>query len=72
MKSTPLRATVKELKEAGISFKVTRAKNHHKVWFTVNNLACMVVCSHTQSDHRALLNARLEVKRKIRRAMGTI
>lgn len=67
--SETLKATEKELNEAGITFEVVSAKRHYKVRFVVKGVKCQVVCSRTSSDHRAAVNARLEVRRRIRRAL---
>jgi len=70
MTSATLKAAEKELREAGISYRVTLGKRHYKVWFSVRGVSCLVVCSKTGSDHRAALNSRLEVRRKIRAAIN--
>ena len=67
--STPLEATKRELEAAGIAFSVDDGGRHYKVRFTVRGQQLMVVCSRTSSDHRAALNARLQVRREIRRAL---
>lgn len=68
--STTLDATVKELKEAGIVYTVEKGRRHYKVRFVVRGKPCMVTCSVSSSDHRAALNARLQVRREIRKALG--
>lgn len=69
--STTLDATVKELKEAGIVHTVEKGRRHYKVRFVVRGKPCMVTCSvSSSSDHRAALNARLQVRREIRKALG--
>lgn len=68
--SSTLKAAEKELTEAGIRYKVTLGKRHYKVWFTVRGERCLVVCSKSDSDHRAALNSKLEVRRKIRNAIN--
>lgn len=68
--SDTLEATKRELDEAGIPYKVKLGKRHYKVRFRVRGKDCCVVCSRTSSDHRAALNARLTVRREIRRALG--
>lgn len=68
--SDTLEATQRELEEAGIKYTVENGKRHYKVRFTVMGQHCMVTCSRTSSDHRAALNARLQVRREIRRAMA--
>ncbi len=68
--STTLDATVKELKEAGIVHTVEKGRRHYKVRFVVRGKSCMVTCSVSSSDHRAALNARLQVRREIRMALG--
>lgn len=67
--SQTLEATTRELEAAGIAFTVERGKRHYKVRFTVRGKALMVTCSRSASDHRAALNARLQVRREIRRAL---
>jgi hypothetical protein len=67
--SETLEATKRELEGAGIAFTVEKNKRHYKVRFTVRGKGCLVVCSRTASDHRAALNARLQVRREIRRAL---
>lgn len=69
--SDTLEATKRELDEAGIPYTVKLGKRHYKVRFTVRGRRCCVVCSRTSSDHRAALNARLTVRREIRRALET-
>lgn len=66
----PLDATKRELEEAGIEYEVENGKRHHKVRFTVRGRKCMVTCSCSSSDHRASLNARLQVRREIRKAIA--
>jgi len=68
--SETLDATKRELVEAGIPFTVENGKRHIKVRFTVCGKSCMVTCSRSASDHRAILNARLQVRREIRAAMN--
>lgn len=68
--SATLKATEKELKEAGIRYQVVLRKRHYKVRFIVRGVRCMVVCSKSDSDHRAVLNAKLEVRRRIRAAIN--
>jgi len=68
--SETLEATKRELAEAGIAYRVENGKRHYKVRFTVCGKACMVTCSRSASDHRAILNARLQVRREIRTAMN--
>ena len=68
--STTLEATVKELKEAGIAHTVEKGRRHYKVRFVVRGKSCRVTCSVSSSDHRAALNARLQVRREIRMALG--
>jgi hypothetical protein len=65
----PLDATCDELKSAGIAFAIHRGKRHDKVRFNINQRSCLVVVSRSASDHRAGLNARLTVRRIIRKAM---
>lgn len=67
--SDTLEATKRELEAAGIAFSVELGKRHYKVRFQVRGKPCMVTCSRTSSDHRAALNARLQVRREIRRAL---
>ncbi|MDX9698601.1 MAG: hypothetical protein RBT55_03425 [Rhodocyclaceae bacterium] len=67
--SDTLEATQRELEEAGIRYTVENGKRHYKVRFTVRGKSCMVTCSRSSSDHRAALNARLQVRREIRRAL---
>lgn len=69
--STPLEATKRELEAAGIAFSVDDSGRHYKVRFTVRGQRLMVVCSRTTSDHRAALNARLQVRRTIRHALSS-
>lgn len=69
MNSGPLESTCRELDEAGIPYTLEAGKRHTKVRFTVRDQACLVTCSRTASDHRAALNARLLVRRTIRRAL---
>ena len=64
-----LEATKRELDAAGLPYSVERGKRHLKVRFRVRGKPCMVTCSRTSSDHRAALNARLQVRREIRRAL---
>jgi len=68
--SDTLEATKRELEEAGIKYTVESGKRHYKVRFTVRGRGCMVTCSRTSSDHRAALNARLQVRREIRKALS--
>ena len=67
--SDTLEATKRELEGAGIAYTVERGKRHYKVRFIVRGKPLMVTCSRTASDHRAALNARLQVRREIRRAL---
>jgi len=68
---TPLESTCRELRESGIPYTVDDSgKRHTKVRFTVRGRTWMVVVSRSASDHRAALNARLTVRREIRRAIG--
>lgn len=67
--STPLEATKQELDAAGITYTVVPGKRHDKVRFTVRGQGCIVTCSRSTSDHRASLNARLLVRRTIRRVL---
>ena len=67
--SDTLEATKRELEAAGIAFSVELGKRHYKVRFQVRGKSCMVTCSRSSSDHRAALNARLQVRREIRRAL---
>ncbi|APL99324.1 hypothetical protein [Bordetella phage FP1] len=68
--SDTLEATKRELEEAGIKYTVESGKRHYKVRFTVRGRGCLVTCSRTSSDHRAALNARLQVRREIRKALS--
>lgn len=67
---SPLAITEKELRAAGIAYRVENGKRHPKVRFRIRGRECMVVCSRTASDHRALQNARQTVRRVIREALG--
>lgn len=67
--SETLEATKRELEEAGIAYTVEQGRRHYKVRFTVRGQQLMVTCSRTSSDHRAAINARLHVRREIRRAL---
>ena len=66
---SPIESTERALCEAGISYTVENAKRHYKVRFTVRGVGCMVTVSRSTSDHRAALNARMIVRRVIRRAL---
>lgn len=68
----PLESTLKELEQAGIAYVLEHGKRHYKVRFVVRGENCIVVVSGNSktSDHRAALNARLTVRRIIRRALG--
>lgn len=68
--SDTLEATKRELEGAGIAYTVEQGRKHYKVRFTVRGQGCMVTCSRTSSDHRAALNARLQVRREIRKALS--
>lgn len=67
--SVTLDATTRELDAAGIPYTVEQGRRHYKVRFTVRGRPRMITCSSTASDHRASLNARLQVRREIRRAL---
>ena len=67
--SDTLEATKLELEGAGIAYTVELGRRHYKVRFTVMGKQLMVTCSRTPSDRRAALNARLLVRREIRRAL---
>lgn len=69
--SSPLEVTKRELDAAGIAYCVEQGKKHHKVRFTVCGKDILVICSCSTSDHRAILNARLLVRREIRAALAS-
>lgn len=68
--SKTLEATKRELEEAGIRYEVVVGRRHYQVRFTVRGRGCLVTCSRTASDYRAALNARLQVRRVIRKALS--
>lgn len=68
--SETLKAVERELTESGIQYDVNRGKRHYKVKFKINGESCTVSCSVSPSDHRAALNARLQVRKRIRQALG--
>lgn len=70
--STPLEVTHAELDASGIEYSTERGKRHWKVRFTVAGTKCLVTVSGSTSDHRAALNARLTVRREIRRALDAV
>lgn len=69
--SETLEVTKRELEAAGIPYEIEHGRGHIKVRFVVRGQKLMVTCSRSASDHRAVLNARLQVRREIRRALST-
>ena len=67
--SETLDATRRELDEAGIPHEVIKRGKHYKVRFRICGKPYQVVCSRSTSDRRAKLNARLLVRRVIRRGL---
>ncbi|QYW02156.1 hypothetical protein CPT_Sonora_053 [Stenotrophomonas phage Sonora] len=66
---TPLESTKEELDEAGIAYEICTSRRHIQVRFKVSGVNCLVAVSRSSSDHRASLNARMIVRREIRKAL---
>lgn len=69
-KETPVTAVLAELAAAGVEHRVDQGK-HYKVRFWVAGRQYTYVVARTASDHRAMKNAQMGVRR-ILRELGII